>query len=126
PILNFELAYSLSNLHHSFFTFFFYSHVHHRDLHSFPTLRSSDLAVILHASIRIHVSFDHQRVFRDRPSCEAKIALLQDRFGRLRSEEHTSELQSRGHLVCRLLLEKKKNNKTRKRTRRPQKLGARV
>src|SRR5690625_5846948 len=28
-----------------------------------------------------------------------------------RSEEHTSELQSRGHLVCRLLLEKKKNTK---------------
>src|SRR5690625_5656397 len=28
--------------------------------------------------------------------------------GSLRSEEHTSELQSRGHLVCRLLLEKKK------------------
>src|SRR5207253_7346488 len=27
--------------------------------------------------------------------------------GRFRSEEHTSELQSRGHLVCRLLLEKK-------------------
>src|SRR2546429_6783707 len=29
-----------------------------------------------------------------------------------RSEEHTSELQSRLHLVCRLLLEKKKNKKT--------------
>src|SRR5439155_16604766 len=28
--------------------------------------------------------------------------------GKFRSEEHTSELQSRGHLVCRLLLEKKK------------------
>src|SRR5437660_8171928 len=28
-----------------------------------------------------------------------------------RSEEHTSELQSRGHLVCRLLLEKKKEHK---------------
>src|SRR5687768_18006994 len=28
----------------------------------------------------------------------------------IRSEEHTSELQSRLHLVCRLLLEKKKNN----------------
>src|SRR5437660_2403451 len=28
----------------------------------------------------------------------------------LRSEEHTSELQSRGHLVCRLLLEKKKED----------------
>src|SRR5437870_10479125 len=30
---------------------------------------------------------------------------------RRRSEEHTSELQSRGHLVCRLLLEKKKKHK---------------
>src|SRR3989442_9080623 len=30
--------------------------------------------------------------------------------GRLRSEEHTSELQSRPHLVCRLLLEKKNEN----------------
>src|SRR5690625_5546343 len=29
-------------------------------------------------------------------------------FQNFRSEEHTSELQSRGHLVCRLLLEKKK------------------
>src|SRR3712207_7246168 len=31
--------------------------------------------------------------------------------GELRSEEHTSELQSRQYLVCRLLLEKKKNKK---------------
>src|SRR5690625_6649459 len=30
----------------------------------------------------------------------------------MRSEEHTSELQSRGHLVCRLLLEKKKKQAT--------------
>src|SRR3989442_5137257 len=33
---------------------------------------------------------------------------LEERM-RARSEEHTSELQSRPHLVCRLLLEKKKN-----------------
>src|SRR5712675_2704073 len=33
---------------------------------------------------------------------------------RRRSEEHTSELQSRLHLVCRLLLEKKKKNTTHK------------
>src|SRR5438876_8247556 len=32
--------------------------------------------------------------------------------GRLRSEEHTSELQSPVHLVCRLLLEKKKKNES--------------
>src|SRR5438093_9285819 len=32
--------------------------------------------------------------------------------GKIRSEEHTSELQSLTNLVCRLLLEKKKKNKT--------------
>src|SRR5687768_17913736 len=36
-----------------------------------------------------------------------------DRGGRRRSEEHTSELQSRLHLVCRLLLEKKKKTRNR-------------
>src|SRR2546429_3953453 len=41
---------------------------------------------------------------------EAHQRALQSRgLGALRSEEHTSELQSRLHLVCRLLLEKKKN-----------------
>src|SRR5687768_18368254 len=39
---------------------------------------------------------------------------IRDRIARdARSEEHTSELQSRLHLVCRLLLEKKKTNKER-------------
>src|SRR3712207_7005778 len=35
-----------------------------------------------------------------------------DQMGEVRSEEHTSELQSRQYLVCRLLLEKKKNQQT--------------
>src|SRR2546425_1601375 len=35
---------------------------------------------------------------------------------RRRSEEHTSELQSLAYLVCRLLLEKKKNNQKRRHT----------
>src|SRR5437870_5303173 len=39
-------------------------------------------------------------------SCAAKIGAF-DLAAHERSEEHTSELQSRGHLVCRLLLEKK-------------------
>src|SRR3989475_3444619 len=34
----------------------------------------------------------------------------QQHGGQMRSEEHTSELQSQSNLVCRLLLEKKKNN----------------
>src|SRR5439155_21638960 len=39
------------------------------------------------------------------------------RLRRSRSEEHTSELQSRGHLVCRLLLEKKKTSMNSSRSR---------
>src|SRR5438105_11925078 len=38
--------------------------------------------------------------------------LAEQSFDFFRSEEHTSELQSRVDLVCRLLLEKKKKNKT--------------
>src|SRR2546429_4725366 len=41
----------------------------------------------------------------------ARRGLLRERRG-WRSEEHTSELQSRLHLVCRLLLEKKKEERT--------------
>src|SRR3712207_7695322 len=37
------------------------------------------------------------------------FATVADTQGQLRSEEHTSELQSRQYLVCRLLLEKKKH-----------------
>src|SRR2546422_8608486 len=39
----------------------------------------------------------------------ARRAVQLETLTALRSEEHTSELQSRLHLVCRLLLEKKKN-----------------
>src|SRR3712207_7812112 len=39
------------------------------------------------------------------------VLVGRDEVDDLRSEEHTSELQSRQYLVCRLLLEKKKNNK---------------
>src|SRR5258708_12974985 len=53
---------------------------------------------------------------RDHGHFTTGFARLQSRFrqlGRLRSEEHTSELQSPDHLVCRLLLEKKKRRATR-------------
>src|SRR3712207_7842716 len=46
----------------------------------------------------------------DRAEREAKLGQTQVDQEDLRSEEHTSELQSRQYLVCRLLLEKKKNN----------------
>src|SRR5687767_15635967 len=40
------------------------------------------------------------------------IGIADDAGDELRSEEHTSELQSLAYLVCRLLLEKKKKDKT--------------
>src|SRR5205809_5102976 len=65
----------------------------HSNLHSFPTRRSSDLFV--------------------QPELARTLQLIADSGAAafswsVRSEEHTSELQSRLHLVCRLLLEKKK------------------
>src|SRR2546422_11385019 len=43
--------------------------------------------------------------------CLPDLVVTPAQRDRVRSEEHTSELQSRLHLVCRLLLEKKKNRK---------------
>src|SRR5262245_62504732 len=93
---------------------------HVRDLVSFPTRRSSDLVArhrfsFLRASRNGPASELLERVrlthVADSPvaalshgqrHADLKLALL------ARSEEHTSELQSLRHLVCRLLLEKKK------------------
>src|SRR2546430_8901632 len=50
---------------------------------------------------------------RQRLRSDARSSVTNARAARedvLRSEEHTSELQSQSNLVCRLLLEKKKNN----------------
>src|SRR5205809_7844892 len=49
---------------------------------------------------------------RGDPLCRLSHRRRQPRVTRCRSEEHTSELQSRLHLVCRLLLEKKKKKYT--------------
>src|SRR5437762_7650011 len=74
--------------------FFIYYNRHRRELHSFPTRRSSDL----HAEAGPSQSDDDPRE-HVRRIVHAQIQ---------RSEEHTSELQSPMYLVCRLLLEKKK------------------
>src|SRR5262245_63500938 len=89
------------------FLFFFYCSAHHRDLHSFPTRRSSDLRCRRqHSGDRSgSAARDHRRP--DRRTRRGH----RDRSRGIRSEEHTSELQSLRHLVCRLLLEKKKKKK---------------
>src|SRR2546422_6337226 len=52
------------------------------------------------------------RSYMASPVSMYELASLTKRLPEWRSEEHTSELQSRLHLVCRLLLEKKKTNNT--------------
>src|SRR2546422_1764131 len=53
---------------------------------------------------------DALRLFPRSRLAQVRLERLLDLREPLRSEEHTSELQSRLHLVCRLLLEKKKKN----------------
>src|SRR5438876_5518475 len=83
---------------------FFYRYVDHRDLHSFPTRRSSDLWVAPGWGAGTSSSFRTDGP----PYSETRIAFMT--MAPFRSEEHTSELQSPVHLVCRLLLEKKKTS----------------
>src|SRR5699024_12748231 len=93
---------------------FLHSSRAHLDLHSFPTRRSSDLfaSISLSSPVRIFpCSIPPIEANILITSCSAGISKLKIATGLLvyRSEEHTSELQSRFDLVCRLLLEKKKN-----------------
>src|SRR2546430_4263917 len=68
--------------------------------------------------------FPYTTLFRSRAGHQLRARAHERRRGRrarrraggrhpLRSEEHTSELQSQSNIVCRLLLEKKKNKPTR-------------
>src|SRR5690606_42081711 len=90
-----------------------------RALHSFPTRRSSDLIVIPDRYV-LAAAADHCLAAAYRGECPGvdPDALMRWRvesraaFQGRRSEEHTSELQSRENLVCRLLLEKKKKKQT--------------
>src|SRR5690606_41345871 len=97
----------------------------YRHLHSFPTRRSSDLLL---EHIRSYFADQQKLGIVWQPGAGTKMAANVTRevlgtvldyfvFGVtdrqtahqiMRSEEHTSELQSRENLVCRLLLEKKK------------------
>src|SRR5437868_14746290 len=86
-----------------YLSLFFQCYADHRALHSFPTRRSSDLRHLPAAG----GTFDQRggqlnQMMRQVQKMQADMAA--------RSEEHTSELQSRFDLVCRLLLEKKKKN----------------
>src|SRR5690625_5585714 len=86
-----------------------------RLLHSFPTRRSSDLLGRSARERPVLVLLSRHRASGGSPAGpgrrRSKGGAPSSPGRAARSEEHTSELQSRGHLVCRLLLEKKKIGK---------------
>src|SRR5205814_3970307 len=105
---------------------FFYCHSLLCSLHSFPTRRSSDLASVLRRGTcrgflsrarcravphratpasRRRATVSARRMRSKTKSRSRHRVEAQGGSGEGRSEEHTSELQSLRHLVCRLLLE---------------------
>src|SRR2546421_5892825 len=75
----------------------------------FPTRRSSDLVKGLFAeSLLTAPSVNLPVMPLLLKAVQVWLCVIQNGSLKLRSEEHTSELQSRSDLVCRLLLEKKK------------------
>src|SRR5690625_6221076 len=74
--------------------------VHQRCVHPGPLVLRTDLLKLPTPTT------DRDRTVSRRSEPSSRTAL--------RSEEHTSELQSRGHLVCRLLLEKKNHKASQK------------
>src|SRR5205085_9391658 len=105
--------------------YFCYDSVTILDLHSFPTRRSSDLESI-HIIREVAAEFEKPvMLYSIGKDSAVMLRLAQKAFHpgkppfplmhvdttwKFRSEEHTSELQSQSNLVCRLLLEKKKQN----------------
>src|SRR5690606_41527278 len=106
----------------TYLIFPFSSSDHHRALHSFPTRRSSDLhaddgrhesipreeqGTVPRGAVRVPADIEYIRP----PRAQGGHAKGRRVAEAQRSEEQSSELQSRENLVCRLLLEKKKKKK---------------
>src|SRR5205823_13850624 len=105
-------------------SFFSHRYADHRYLHSFPTRRSSDLILLGLGGVALLIGksaltsvpglfVSSLAVVMSALSWSAGVVYsrrshLSGHPLLLRSEEHTSELQSLAYLVCRLLLEKKK------------------
>src|SRR5205809_7908403 len=100
------MSFVIYTLHYSailFFVFFFFNdtattEIYTLSLHdALPILEDLEVHALGNRDANIHFA-----LLTDFPDASQE-----------RSEEHTSELQSRLHLVCRLLLEKKKKNRHR-------------
>src|SRR5439155_26127796 len=109
-----SLLFLLSSLSSFYFLFFFFNHTSTTDIY---TLSLHDALPILREGLEVvgqaEVGKAAKRAFCALTDA-GPVPLEGKTIAFSRSEEHTSELQSRGHLVCRLLLEKKKKKKPKK------------
>src|SRR5690349_25162508 len=97
----------ISMFHFSIFVFFFLMIRRPPRSTLFPTRRSSDLTSGTHCTLRVF------KRLKSSFACGISPTMCKSTAWRaIRSEEHTSELQSRRDLVCRLLLEKKNTSPT--------------
>src|SRR3712207_7742664 len=87
-------------------TLFPYTTLFRSELTVDPAVAGADAAVLAAAIVNRHL--ENQAALTHDANLERSV-MLNSLKTRYRSEEHTSELQSRQYLVCRLLLEKKKN-----------------
>src|SRR5690625_6900631 len=71
-----------------------------------PRTRAAEVAAMLRFAGGLHI-ISGRIVIEAEVDSPLTARRLRIAIAEVRSEEHTSELQSRGHLVCRLLLEKK-------------------
>src|SRR2546430_12719471 len=88
-----SLECSISSASHQSMSFFFFNDTATTEIY---TLSLHDALPICRSGIEV--------------AYYNRCALCSEHFSSSRSEEHTSELQSQSNLVCRLLLEKKKQN----------------
>src|SRR3989442_3901771 len=94
-------------MHISFFFFLMIRRPPRSTLFPYTTLFRSLLRRVLELAVVITNQCDLVCAGQRHGIGDLQVALVRNYYGK-RSEEHTSELQSRPHLVCRLLLEKKK------------------
>src|SRR5258708_28248029 len=101
-VFNLSISPTLALLH---FLLFFFNDTATTEIYTLSLHDALPISpeTLLHSLARSRLNFDvdQKRAFIDRTDADEQVQLA-------RSEEHTSELQSPDHLVCRLLLEKKK------------------
>src|SRR2546427_7984605 len=91
--------------------FFFFNDTATTEIYTLSLHDALPISIGMHVR-KVATSREEFTSARITPSTKIVITVKNDiRVNWVRSEEHTSELQSQSNLVCRLLLEKKKNSK---------------